>query len=273
MSRRIHETYATLSEGERRVADSLLSRPADLAMLTATELAAEAGVSNATVSRFFRRLGYDSFDEARQQARQLRAIGSPLYHSTQATKSERISDVLRSEITVLEQTLSRLNPVTLREIIRQIAAAPRIRTLGYRNSHFLADYITAQLGQMRTAVSPLLMPNQTQAEGIALLSPGDFVIVIGLRRRPRGFTHVVEEIARRGAHILLIADPTIREAPAYARWTLEVQVDTPQFADAYSGALAVLRLLAVETRRTLGAEGQAYLEEVEALRGRLDELE
>lgn len=262
-----------MPDGERRIADSFLTNPAELAVLTATELAAAVGVSNATVSRFFRRLGYDSFEQVRQQARQMRAAGSPLYTGRNAPGSERISDILHSEVAVLEATLTRLNPVTLGEIAQALATAPRIRTLGYRNSHFLAEYVTAQLGQMRRAVSPLLLPGQTQAEGIALLAEGDLAIVIGLRRRPAGFNRVVEEIAAKRARILLITDQTIREAPALATWTIECHVDTPQFADAYSGALAVLRLIAVETRRALGRSGQTYLEEVEALRDRLQELE
>lgn len=273
MSLLVHEAYAALPEGERRIADSLLSNPAELAVLTATELAAAAGVSNATVSRFFRRLGFENFEQARQQARRMRATGSPLYAGGKASASDSISALLMSEIAVLEDTLTRINPVTLREIVAAIATAPRIRTLGYRNSHFLAQYAAAQLGQMRRAVSPLLLPGQTQAEGIALLSEGDMAIVIGLRRRPAGFSKVVEEIARRGAKILLLSDQTIREAPAFATWTIECRVDTPQFADAYSGALSVLRLLAVETRSALGASGQSYLEDVEKLRERLKELE
>jgi len=269
----LHEAYGSLPEGERRIADVLLGNPGELAMLTATELAAAAGVSNATVSRFFRRLGYESFEQAKRQARRLRETGSPLYTGSATPASKRISDLLQSEVTVLESTLTRLNPVTLREIVEAMATAPRIRTLGYRNSHFLAQYVTAQLGQIRRAVSPLLLPGQTQAEGIALLDKGDLAVVIGLRRRPAGFTSVVQEISRRGARILLITDKTIREAPAHATWTIDSQVETTQYSDAYSGALAVLRLLAVETRRALGEAGQTYLEEVEALRERLQELE
>lgn len=273
ISKRIHEAYGGLPDGERRIADSLLKNPSELAVATATEIAGEAGVSNATVSRFFRRLGYESFEQARQEARQIRAAGSPLYTGDKTPASEQISDILQSEINVLEGTLTRLNPMTLREIVKAIATAERVRTLGYRNSHFLAQYFTAQISQFRRAVSPMLLPGQTQAEGISLLGEGDLAVVIGLRRRPAGFNRVIEEIALTGARILLISDQTIREAPALANWTIECQVETSQFADAYSGALAVLRLLSVETRRALGAAGQTYLEEVEERRGRLQELE
>lgn len=274
IAQRIHEAYSGLPEGERRIADAILANPAELAVFTASELAGEAGVSNATVSRFFQRLDYSNFEEARQDARRMRALGSPLFTGGKSTtKGDPISELARNEAALLEATLSRLNPLTVKDICQAIASAPRIRTLGFRSSHFLAQYLTAQLAQIRPGVSPLLLPGQTQSEGISSLGKGDLAIIVGLRRRPSGFARAVEEIAERGASILLITDQTVRAAPALATWSLECVVETPQFADSYVGALSVLRLLVLEARRALGEAGRIYLEEVEELRGRLGELE
>lgn len=274
MTRRIHEAYSALPEGERRIADSILESPAELAVFSASELARLAGVSNATVSRFFRRLGYGNFDEARQDARRMRASGSPLYTGRNPQRvTDPISDLARQEAVLIEATLSRLNPLVIRDIAAAIASAPRVRTLGYRNSHFLAQYVTAQLAQIRPGVAPMLLPGQTRSEGIAALSDGDLAIVVGLRRRPRDFMTTLQAIHDSGAKVLLLADQTIREAPALATWTLDCVVDTPQFADSYVGALSVLRLLAMEASRALGEAGQKHLERVEDLRDRLGELE
>ena len=271
---RIHEAYAGLSEGERQIADVVLAAPAELAVLNAMELAQRAGVSNATVSRFFRRLDYGSFEEARQAARTLRATGSPLYAGRSGPPGrDPISRLIAEDCTLVEATLSRANPLTLKEIGRAAARAPRVRTVGFRNSHFLAEYLTAQLTQMRPGVAPLHLPGQMQAEGISALGPDDLVIVIGLRRRPTGFARLVEAIAAQKCRVLLVADQTVREAPAQATWTLDCVVDTPHFADSYVGAMALLRLVVLEVRRALGARGNAHLAEVDALRDRLGELE
>ena len=274
ISRRIHEAYSALPEGERRIAEKILEAPAELAVWTASELAQRAGVSNATVSRFFQRLGYGNFEEARQDARRLRATGSPLFTGRTGTGAgDPISELIRAETALVEATLSRLNPLTVKEIGQAIAQAPRVRTLGFRNSHFLAQYVTAQLAQMRPGVAPMLLPGQTQAEGISTLGAGDLAIIVGLRRRPAGFARLVEAVATRGARVLLLADQTVRAAPAHATWTLDCVVDTPQFADSYVGAISALRLLILETGRALGEGGRAHLEAVEELREELGELE
>lgn len=274
INRRIHEAYSGLPDSERRIAEAILSDPTELAVASATELAAQAQVSNATVTRFFRRIGYASFDEAKKEARRMRAHGSPLFTGSKpATKSEAISDVIRSETALLEATLSRVNPTVLAEIGRALASARRIRTLGYRNSHFLAQYVTAQLSQLRPDVVPLLMPGQMRGEAIASLQEGDVVILVGFRRRPANFEQTLEAIAARGVSILLLSDRTIRSAPQYATWLLDCVVETSDYADSYIGALSAMRLIFLEARHALGQEGQRHLEQVEELRETLNELE
>lgn len=76
---RIRQQWDQLSLHEQRLADVLLAAPGQLAMNTATELAQSAGVSKATATRFFRHIGYESYDAARRQAREMQNSGSPLY--------------------------------------------------------------------------------------------------------------------------------------------------------------------------------------------------
>lgn len=273
---RIHEAYAELPNGERLVADLLLERPEELGLWNASELAGLAGVSNATVTRVFRRLGFASYDEARQLARQERAQGSPLFLGTRRDSGgERspIADALADETRVLEATLSRLDPRLLSGIAAALADARRVRTAGFRNSRFVADYATASLAQLRPHVAPLDMAGQSLGERLAELGPGDVLVAVGLRRRRRGFKDMVRIASERGAKVLLLADKSIRETPARATWTLDCAVETLEFADSYSGAMALVRLITLETARKLGKTGRDFLGEVETLRHDLDELE
>ncbi len=274
--KRIHEAYASLPGGERKVADAILNAPSEMAVWTASELAGHAGVSNATVSRIIQRLGYRNFETARQDARKLREIGSPLFMNEKADLPQEdgaYGGVARAEAEIIEATLSRLDMGMLHEVAEAIAGAGQVRTLGFRNSRFLADYFTAQIVQMRPDVAPLVLDGQTLAEGIAGLGEGDLAVVIGLRRRPAQFSKLVRAIAERKAQLVLLADSSLREAPAFATWTFDCVVDTSWSRDSYVGALALLRLLAIECGTALGEAGRRHLNTVEALREDLDELE
>lgn len=277
LTQRIHRVYGDLPEGERKAADLVLDSPGDLAACAASELAERAGVSNATVSRLFRRMGYDSYEEARRASRDMRAHGSPLYLADTAKRpggaGTQIADHLAQETALIEASLAMANPLTVKAVAERLAKARRVRLAGFRNSRFAADYARAALAQFRPGVELLNASGQTLAEGMAGIGAGDMVLIVGLRRRPAGFSDFVRAAVATGADVALLADNSVREAPALVRWNLTCAVKTPQLLDSYVGALAVLRLVAVATMQQLGAEGRRHLEKIETIHGELSELE
>lgn len=277
LSQRIHRVYASLPGGERKVADLLLDAPGELAFRKASDLAEQAGVSNATVSRIFRRLEYSSYEEAQRASREMRAQGSPLY----LVSGERggvadepdFAEFLRVEASLIERSLGVLDPIIVKEVAERLAEAGKIRVAGFRNSRFLAAYIVAALAQFRPDVEMLVPAGQTLAEGIAGTGKGDLVLVIGLRRRPSFFVEFVRAAGSTGADVALLADSSVREAPANARWTMTCAVESPHAIDSYTGAMTVLRILALATIRELGARGHRHLNRLESLHETLSELE
>lgn len=277
LTQRIHRVYRDLPEGERKAADLVLDSPGDLAALAATELAGRAGVSNATVSRLFRRLGYESYDEARRASRAMRAHGSPLYLTDTARRSGRgsggIAETVSQETALVEASLAMANPITVMAVAERLAKAQRVRIAGFRNSRFIADYARATLAQFRPGVEMLNGAGQTLAEGLSGIGAGDMVLIVGLRRRPAGFVDFVRATVATGADVALLADASVREAPALVRWNLTCAVTTAQSLDSYVGALALLRHLAVVTLDQLGAAGRRHLEKIETIHDELSELE
>ncbi|CAE6940403.1 hypothetical protein R69927_07662 [Paraburkholderia domus] len=69
-------------------------------MKTATELAATAQVSKPTTTRFFKKLGYASYDAARAVARAAQIDGSPLYLQDRGRKnaSTKLDDVIQAHL-------------------------------------------------------------------------------------------------------------------------------------------------------------------------------
>jgi DNA-binding MurR/RpiR family transcriptional regulator len=207
----------------------------------------------------------------------MRAHGSPLYLADTAKRPGRaggqIADHLAQETALIEASLAMANPLTVKAVAEHLAKARRVRLAGFRNSRFAADYARAALAQFRPGVEMLNASGQTLAEGMAGIGAGDMVLIVGLRRRPAGFTDFVRAAAATGADVALLSDGSVREAPALARWNLTCAVTTPQLLDSYVGALAVLRLLAVATLQQLGADGRRHLEKIETIHEELSELE
>ena len=61
----ILQRYEDLSDAEKAVADFILTHKGTVSSLSAVEIARLSGISNTTVSRFVRSLGYASFADMR----------------------------------------------------------------------------------------------------------------------------------------------------------------------------------------------------------------
>jgi len=273
LTARLHAVYADLPAGERKAADFVLDRPGELAAFTGGELAEQVSVSNATVSRLFRRLGYNSYDEARQASRAMRAVGSPLYLAGGSQNLATVSRRFAADAEAVSATMAMTNPQAIREATSAIAAARRVRVAGFRNGFFAAEYGRAMFAQIRPDVALLTRAGQTLAEGVAELEAGDVAIVVGVRRRIAGFARLMETLGETGADVLLIADRSIRQSPSHARWFLTVAVETADTLDSYAGLMALMRLLAAETTEHLGSDARHVLERIERAHEALDELE
>ena len=78
LDERLKGQYASLSPQEQRVADFIFDHFDDLISYNSAELAQLSGVSKATVSRLFKRLGYDKYKDMRDELRTMRQSGMPL---------------------------------------------------------------------------------------------------------------------------------------------------------------------------------------------------
>lgn len=275
---RVHAFYAQLPSGERKVADVVLDFPGEIAAYSASELAELAQVSNATVTRFVRRLGYVGYDDARRSARRQRELGSPLFMASKATESEQIGSELLArfaaeETSLIEATFESIDPVVLAGAVDALATARRVFFLGFRNSAYLAGYGRGQFMQFRGDVYMLAGTGESLAERIADLRPKDVLVAVGMRRRIAHFDRYVESASRGGARVLLVTDPSARGIPAFAHWTFRCAVENPHVLDSYAGAIALLRLLAVETMNKLGRTARGRLQDIETLHASLGELD
>ena len=91
---RLRECYNELSPQEQRVASFIMDHFDDLMSYNSAELARLSGVSKATVSRLFKRLGYDRFKEMRDEVRTLRQSGMPLTENRDAVQGNTLLAVV-----------------------------------------------------------------------------------------------------------------------------------------------------------------------------------
>lgn len=276
---RIAECYDELSEIDQRLADVILSAPGQLAMQTATELASSAQVSKATATRFFQKLGYASYDDARAIARAAQVGGSPLYLQNRGRKTagSKLDDVIQAhlqhEVENMANTYRSLDTQVLSEVVDAIAQAQRVAIIGYRHSHTVATMIRRELIQVRSDVMLLPAPGDTIGEYLADLNAKDLAIVIGLRRRVPAVGLATAALADAGVPVVYMSDVIAGKPARLARWVIRCHTDGLMLFDSKAGMTAVVNLICSLVAERLLDRSNSHLQRVEVLHDSLRELE
>jgi len=273
---RIRQHWDQLSGQEQRLADVLLAAPGQLAMNTATELANSAGVSKATTTRFFRHLGYESYEAARRQAREMQSSGSPLYLQAVPTASPIASIMqqhLEKEISNLVNSYLMLDGELLLEVVNAIVSARRVVVMGWRHSQTIAQLIYRDLVHTHPDVRLLPRPGDSLAEHLAPLNSQDIVICIGLRRRMPALEAAMNALGEREVPMLYLSDVLSGKPARHARWVVRCHTDSSLIFDSTAALSGICNLLCSLVAQSMGKLSNDYLTQIEVLHQSLDELE
>ena len=133
----IRSLYESFSGTQRQLADYILDHNDDIPFQSVRELACAAGVSVATISRFARTLGHDSFKEFKMRlGKDSQTSFSGIYRPITSSDSDEdiIQKVFLGNITSLEETLKIVNAEDLIRAARTIAVSERVVFLGIGSS-------------------------------------------------------------------------------------------------------------------------------------------
>ncbi|MEQ8366682.1 MAG: MurR/RpiR family transcriptional regulator [Roseicyclus sp.] len=270
---RIRDATPGLHPSELRLAEAILRFPGQLASYTATELSQMAGVSNATVTRFVRKIGYSSFEEARQAVRAEQDTGTALFRVDREgvprdCQAARHLDQCHGN---LERSLAHLDDAEIGTLVSAMLGADRLWVVGFRAGQSFARYLAWQVMQVRPNAFTLPRDGETMSESLAGIGPDDCVIIIALRRPPKQFGALIDMLNESGAQTALIGDlPGLEGMPA--RWTLPCSTTGAGALFDHVGVMALCGLLASGVIEGSGSRGRERLRVIESLHESLDEL-
>lgn len=274
LGQRLRQQFDQLTPNEQKVAGFILDHFDDIAVYSGAELARLSGVSKATVSRLFRRLGFASFSEVRQHARELRYHGVPLVTDPKALGSglERFQRHFERERDNLHQMLAAIDAGTFDALIEALDRAPEVLVIGYRNGYPPALHLRQQLMQVRPGVRLAPLPGQSLGEELTGVPTGTLAIVMGFRRRAHGFSQLLEQLSVSGVDTLLIGDPTLATTGTSPTWQLECPLDSVSAFDSYTSVMSLINLLSNALLHKRLGEGRARIDAISDAYSGLDEL-
>lgn len=147
----IKSLYDSLSQTQRRLADYILDHGDEIAFLSVHELAGLAGVSVASISRFARTIGYQSFKDFKTQlGKDSLSSFEAIYQAITPSDSDEdiIEKVFLGNIKSLEETLNILNRDDLVRAARVLSRSERMVFLGIGSSGNIAHDAALRFAQL-----------------------------------------------------------------------------------------------------------------------------
>lgn len=274
LDERLKSHYPQLSPQEQRVGDFVFDHFDDLISYNSAELARLSGVSKATVSRLFKRLGYEKYKDMRDELRTLRQSGMPLTDNRDAVQGNTLlARHYKQEMANLTQWVNGIDAVQFGEVVAQLARGKRVFIVGLRNAYPVALHFRQQLLQARGNVQVLPQPGQTLAEELVEVTQEDMVVVLAFRRRPRIIKPLLQQLQQNTIPTLVMCEPQAQAVIALARWQLCAPLDSVSAFDSYASANSLINLLANAVLHELLSEGRQRIHHIADLYGHLDELE
>lgn len=254
-----------LTKLESRIAAYLLARPETILVETSAEVARTLDISPMTVTRFYRKLGFDGVQDARIAARR-RAFGPETrridqrFASAETLQSEddRKQDADLGQAAIAAAFELRESDAW-KTIVALVAGADSVHAIGFQTMHFLADGLCRRLAYLRDRVHILDGIDGVYA-GL-LPAPGERMTLIMIDTfRYGAHGPLLAQFAReRGVDVVIFADefcdwatgitPHVLRYPAETRFVLAMPI----------GITTGLNLLLQDVSAALGDDARARI--------------
>jgi len=264
-----------LSKSEKKVAVAVLKNP-DLAVSgNITALAKNAQVSEPTVVRFCRALGYDGWHEFKLKLAQTLAVAvpntdeSPLQDDLAA---DLVSKICSRSINALLDLRNNLNPVAIEQALEVLARSNKIEFWGQGTSGIVAA--DAQHKFFRSGVPTVAYTDpHIHAISAALLTKGDTVVAISQRGNNTALLHSVQLARKIGADVIAMSPsgtPLADMATVLVPIDLSFNIDPYTPISARLAHLVVIDILAVGLALKRGPEFRKKMQNAQKALQKLD---
>jgi DNA-binding MurR/RpiR family transcriptional regulator len=180
----IGENYKQLTKSEKRIANYLRKNQEESAFLAAGEIADRLGLSEATLVRFARSLGFSSYPAMRTVLQE--AFRRRVTHSTRLRG--RLEDLRQggdiferlvvSEMDYLTQALETVDRKALQKTVELMRTSERIFVFGVGPSVSLADLMEIRLRRFGRQIVPLTTAGREMLEPLMLMKANDLLFMI-----------------------------------------------------------------------------------------------
>ncbi len=270
---RLESRFPELTKSERAIASYLLANHDEAAFLSAAELAVRLRVSEATVVRFAKSIGYDGFPGLRREVQSLvRVKAAPavrLRHKLEelgGSEGHIFARIVEMEVEYLTEALHSIDQADLDRAVAIILGARRLFTYGGGPSRMLAELAELRLRRFGLMVVAMTASGRDLAETLQLLAPGDAVLATGFQRGTQELVAILDHAHALGCPSIFITDTLQSQFRDRAAVVLAARRGPVSTFHSLTVPMAIVNTLILSVAMARPQESVAALERLQQLR-------
>jgi DNA-binding MurR/RpiR family transcriptional regulator len=269
---RLNDALAKATKAETAIASYMLSNLGEMPFETAATLAQKIGVSELTVGRFCRSIGYKRFKDLKTD---LKAdigdrpwlIGDRLREFQRRSRSgaDEFAKGLELEIAGLVKVYEMAHTREWQRVVKRLARKPRVYVAGFQTERGMAAIFAHQLQYLRDGVQLLDLAGGNFAELLLSDRRNSCLVMFEARRYSRLAKLLAQKAHEAGIPTTLVTDPFCDWGRGVVGEILIVPTEFNLFWDSTAQMASLVNLLVNGVFNELGPDIEKRMNDVSAL--------
>ena len=253
-----------LTKSQQQIARYLVENPGQVAFLSITELAKETGVSEATIVRYAKELGFSGFQELKERIQEL--IKTSAAGPEKAGPNSVLHQFVTQQIQYLQQLLQTVHNGDLCSISAWIVEADTIYLFGDSSGHTPCSAFDFRLTRFGFHSQWIQDEGRRVFNRLLRLGPQDVLIIFAFSRQNSTCSMLLDFARSRGAHSALITDVPYTPMAELAEKVIVVERGMGQYYRTMAVPVVLADTLAYMAAEIKGDEALRAQEELEMIR-------
>lgn len=231
----LKDNYDRFTGSQKIIGKYVLDNYSEVAFMSATELAEKVGVSDVTIIRFARSIGFSGFAEFKNHIREGLKYFDPPYKRLSKSfdvlddKSNLNMQVGKIDLKNLEDFLLSVETEKIQQAVDAIYQADAIYLMGIGSSGVVTAFLTFHLQRMGFKVIAISEGGLVDVEKIMSITEKDLLIVCSFPRYSKPIYNATIFAKKRGAKILTITDSYLSTISMNSDIVFSIKVDNSTF--------------------------------------------
>ena len=272
VAERIRGKLSNFTRAERQLANTILENYPVSGLGSITSLSKASRVSNPTIVRMAKKLGFTGFAQLQNMLRsEVEAtISNPITRHDRW--AERVPDThllnrfADAAVNNLHQTLSQIDPGDFDAVATLLSDESRhIHIAGGRITNPLADYLFTHLQMIRDGLTMIPPNTNTWPHYILSMKPGDVLVVFDIRRYEREVSRLADTARNQNLEILLFTYQVGGKLAKYANHSFHSRIEAPSAWDSNMVIMFIVEAIIAAVQNQTWVETRQRMKKLEEL--------